>query len=187
MAQLCPAKSTIVPFKKQMYSSGSIILSYKDDKCICVSIHAPTRGATNVQSGLFKSQTVSIHAPTRGATHTVARHRAKFSVSIHAPTRGATCPTRLLSSATASFNPRTHEGCDLIYIISFVMMEVSIHAPTRGATEKLRTSHTLRKVSIHAPTRGATGYYDNYTFTAKVSIHAPTRGATWRSAQMQGD
>ena len=46
MAQLCPAKSTIVPFKKQMYSSGSIILSYKDDKCICVSIHAPTRGAT---------------------------------------------------------------------------------------------------------------------------------------------
>ena len=46
MTQLCPAKSTIVPFKKQMYSSGSIILSYKDDKCICVSIHAPTRGAT---------------------------------------------------------------------------------------------------------------------------------------------
>ena len=46
MAQICPAKSTIVPFKKQMYSSGSIILSYKDDKCICVSIHAPTRGAT---------------------------------------------------------------------------------------------------------------------------------------------
>ena len=46
MAQMCPAKSTIVPFKKQMYSSGSIILSYKDDKCICVSIHAPTRGAT---------------------------------------------------------------------------------------------------------------------------------------------
>ncbi len=46
MAQMCPAKSTIVPFKKQMYGSGSIILSYKDDKCICVSIHAPTRGAT---------------------------------------------------------------------------------------------------------------------------------------------
>lgn len=46
MAQMCPAKSTIVPFKKQMYSSGSIILSYKDDKCICVSIHAPARGAT---------------------------------------------------------------------------------------------------------------------------------------------
>lgn len=46
MVQMCPAKSIIVPFKKQMYSSGSIILSYKDDKCISVSIHAPMRGAT---------------------------------------------------------------------------------------------------------------------------------------------
>ena len=90
MAQMCPAKSTIVPFKKQMYSSGSIILSYKDDKCICVSIHAPTRGATNVQSGLFKSQTVSIHAPTRGATVCGFSFLLEF----------------------LRFNPRTHEGCD---------------------------------------------------------------------------
>ena len=69
MVQMCPAKSTIVPFKKQMYGSGSIILSYKDDKCICVSIHAPTRGATPI------SDTMAI--------------------------------------ISASFNPRTHEGCDL--------------------------------------------------------------------------
>ena len=69
MAQICPAKSTIVPFKKQMYSSGSIILSYKDDKCICVSIHAPTRGATSDQRERAFSTNVSIHAPTRGATH----------------------------------------------------------------------------------------------------------------------
>ena len=68
MAQMCPAKSTIVPFKKQMYSSGSIILSYKDDKCICVSIHAPTRGATFDISSFDKHDVVSIHAPTRGAT-----------------------------------------------------------------------------------------------------------------------
>ena len=68
MAQICPAKSTIVPFKKQMYSSGSIILSYKDDKCICVSIHAPTRGATNNLNVIFLTTVVSIHAPTRGAT-----------------------------------------------------------------------------------------------------------------------
>ena len=69
MAQICPAKSTIVPFKKQMYSSGSIILSYKDDKCICVSIHAPTRGATKTLVSLIW--------------------------------------------ALRSFNPRTHEGCDI--------------------------------------------------------------------------
>ena len=68
MAQMCPAKSTIVPFKKQMYSSGSIILSYKDDKCICVSIHAPTRGATHKLPLQLGIPLVSIHAPTRGAT-----------------------------------------------------------------------------------------------------------------------
>ena len=62
MAQMCPAKSTIVPFKKQMYGSGSIILSYKDDKCICVSIHAPTRGATNTK--VFRSINKSFNPRT---------------------------------------------------------------------------------------------------------------------------
>ena len=71
MVQMCPAKSTIVPFKKQMYSSGSIILSYKDDKCICVSIHAPTRGATHKGVSKFVGCIVSIHAPTRGATFVI--------------------------------------------------------------------------------------------------------------------
>ena len=71
MAQMCPAKSIIVPFKKQMYSSGSIILSYKDDKCICASIHAPTRGATYENRSSVVGIHVSIHAPTRGATSRV--------------------------------------------------------------------------------------------------------------------
>ena len=83
MAQICPAKSTIVPFKKQMYSSGSIILSYKDDKCICVSIHAPTRGAT-VHFILFSNFVlVSIHAPTRGATAYSAKYRILIYKSSH--------------------------------------------------------------------------------------------------------
>lgn len=68
MVQMCPAKSIIVPFKKQMYSSGSIILSYKDDKCICVSIHAPTRGCDLYHHVRTGWQMVSIHVPTRGAT-----------------------------------------------------------------------------------------------------------------------
>ena len=90
MAQICPAKSTIVPFKKQMYSSGSIILSYKDDKCICVSIHAPTRGATKIWQEQKQFNRVSIHAPTRGATPLFGMSNTERNVSIHAPTRGAT-------------------------------------------------------------------------------------------------
>ena len=93
MAQICPAKSTIVPFKKQMYSSGSIILSYKDDKCICVSIHAPTRGATGHDALYVWCRLVSIHAPTRGATE----------------------QSVVDMNNTSSFNPRTHEGCDRIF------------------------------------------------------------------------
>ena len=90
MAQMCPAKSTIVPFKKQMYSSGSIILSYKDDKCICVSIHAPTSGAT----GEYRPSADDI----------------KFQ-STHP--RGVRLNIFVYNGITMNgFNPRTHEGCD---------------------------------------------------------------------------
>ena len=133
MAQICPAKSTIVPFKKQMYSSGSIILSYKDDKCICVSIHAPTRGATGHDALYVWCRLVSIHAPTRGATARLLCPRITGAVSIHAPTRGATTVCQFIGlldkfqsthprgvrledvkhiNGYISFNPRTHEGCD---------------------------------------------------------------------------
>ena len=33
------------------------------------------------------------------------------------------------------FNPRTHEGCDLINAINCPLHRISIHAPTRGATD----------------------------------------------------
>ena len=136
MAQLCPAKSTIVPFKKQMYSSGSIILSYKDDKCICVSIHAPTRGATDEGLRIIRPRIVSIHAPTRGATLPPYReHQSQQFQSTHPrgvrqdyhlkeqnqPMFQSTHPRgvrqyRKSSCITLeSFNPRTHEGCDLIF------------------------------------------------------------------------
>ena len=38
------------------------------DRCNAVSIHAPTRGATQQSGSLPAQQDVSIHAPTRGAT-----------------------------------------------------------------------------------------------------------------------
>ena len=78
---------------------------------IWVSIHAPTRGATDrdalvcgtdqfqstppqggdlVERCSLSKPLVSIHAPTRGATQCRCRHRPCIDVSIHAPTRGAT-------------------------------------------------------------------------------------------------
>ena len=58
--------------------------------CTCISIHAPTRGAT-IRQILFRiTWSISIHAPTRGATNVIFRRGFFYAISIHAPTRGAT-------------------------------------------------------------------------------------------------
>ena len=101
----------------------------------CVSIHAPSRGATLAK--LRQMLRVSMFQSTH--PHGV-RHRARivwfipFFVSIHAPSRGAT----LESDA---------ELRDAY---------VSIHAPSRGATDKTNPNQKHLTVSIHAPSRGAT-------------------------------
>ena len=56
---------------------------------------------------------VSIHAPTRGATNGIRIAKWRTGVSIHAPTRGATISS-LASGDDGCFNPRTHSGCDTI-------------------------------------------------------------------------
>ena len=139
---MCPAKSTIVPFKKQMYSSGSIILSYKDDKCICVSIHAPTRGCDLYHHVRTGWQRVSIHAPTRGATNYCEPFDKIWQFQSTHP-RGVRQATRARELDMASFNPRTHEGCDLPNLCSDEDFYVSIHAPTRGATANVANSFEM--------------------------------------------
>ena len=82
-----------------------------------VSIHAPTRGATEKRLFAKTNRSVSIHAPTRGATKMkdlFNSEQLEALVSIHAPTRGATGRTKPASSASESFNPRTHTGCDSV-------------------------------------------------------------------------
>ena len=59
-----------------------------------VSIHAPTRGATQRFVFLSVPYLVSIHAPTRGATKFNHLVNGGIAVSIHAPTRGATLVPR---------------------------------------------------------------------------------------------
>ena len=164
-----------------------------------VSIHAPTRGATDDDGVSSTILDVSIHAPTRGATIKGVFPKGVCSVSIHAPTRGATqflVYQRLLDC----FNPRAHAGRDHRRRTTSHYVGVSIHAPTRGATLGPATLRGYRVVvSIHAPTRGATlgdfalGSHARFQSTRPrgarlvlaadavhrvVSIHAPTRGAT---------
>ena len=121
-----------------------------------ISIHAPTKGATNDYSKSSYSNSISIHALTKGATASWQFHLLRKIISIHAPTKGATA---------ASTSDIYHEI-------------ISIHAPTKGATiprfcrkvnslfqstlprrERQNPSHTAQHhqhISIHAPTKGAT-------------------------------
>ena len=121
-----------------------------------VSIHAPTRGATQGESLADAVVLVSIHAPTRGATKRILELIGIGRVSIHAPTRGATSYGWRSILMRYGFNPRTHSGCDDDERVISTITDVSIHAPTRGATEDQVRKILEQKVSIHAPTRGAT-------------------------------
>ena len=106
---------------------------------------------------------------------------------------------------TESFNPHTHEGCDVGACSPPFRPDVSIHTPTKGVT--YTTFDDLRKfsVSIHTPTKGVTVYplrsrkgtsgfnphthegcdslSDLFKASISVSIHTPTKGVTWLSLQ----
>ena len=62
----------------------------------------------------------------------------------------------LMAFRNASFNPRTHMGCDDKDGGGHVVCGVSIHAPTWGATRLFSEVERSFFVSIHAPTWGAT-------------------------------
>ena len=142
-----------------------------------ISIHAPTRGATNMSVQiicivLFQSTLPRDERQWWGVVCT-----STIYISIHAPTRGATLEwilillnyifqstlpreeRHLLRPAVSSevyFNPRSHERSDVMRDWKRLSYVISIHAPTRGATDCLRQWQSHFFISIHAPTRGAT-------------------------------
>ena len=122
-----------------------------------VSIHAPTRGATQEAFRRVEQISVSIHAPTRGATFVAHEMPAGEDVSIHAPTRGATFLLVPCGMNGRGFNPRTHTGCDETNGMAFMitLMFQSTHPHGVRLTVKV-VVNTFAPVSIHAPTRGAT-------------------------------
>ena len=101
---------------------------------VIISIHAPTRGATQFlwmhllvhlfQSTLLQEERpqdnmvmqigkmISIHAPTRGATCQPYTPSHSCLISIHAPTRGATLLRGTKKHTTSYFNPRSYKRSD---------------------------------------------------------------------------
>ena len=99
-----------------------------------ISIHAPAKGATCVQTHDSIFAQISIHAPAKGATDKIWRCYSDAVISIHAPAKGATVfgtthppsffpfqstlprrERRTLATIRLrlwNFNPRSREGSD---------------------------------------------------------------------------
>ena len=103
-------------------------------KC-CVSIHAPTQGATSwiFHLGSLLSQFQST-LPRRERQYSSITLTASSAVSIHAPTQGATSAfaSLIVSSVFQSTLPRRERLNQIMNL--FMNRFVSIHAPTQGAT-----------------------------------------------------
>ena len=170
---------------------------------LLVSIHAPTRGATAQGVRESNGQGVSIHAPTRGATEYILPgtipplafqsthpHGVRLSaplavplpltVSIHAPTRGATTPEWAgMSTVTASFNPRTHTGCDGNRRCNRIGQPSFNPRTHTGCDSRKRKENTFQNRFNPRTHTGCDGsQYASLNGFLRVSIHAPTRGAT---------
>ena len=104
-------------------------------------------------------------------------------VSIHTPTKGVTWYLLRLIPISSSFNPHTHEGCDIMLLFIRLAVEVSIHTPTKGVTHSLCAFSCLLRVSIHTPTKGVTLVWCSSHSVSLVSIHTPTKGVTRLSGQ----
>ena len=104
-------------------------------------------------------------------------------ISIHAPMKDATFRNRLSVKKQADFNPRTHEGCDLLRGDINALIIISIHAPMKDATTSTKVARTYtnnfnprthegcdltllswmvdeERISIHAPMKDATAIFD---------------------------
>ena len=81
-----------IPYFNPRSHEGSDLIPFKDHRNKGISIRAPTRGATLWKNIYMLPGQISIRAPTRGATGTQWKSTA----------------------ITTDFNPRSHEGSDII-------------------------------------------------------------------------
>ena len=127
----------------------------RDYNNFSISIHAPTRGATDKNEYDRDKLYISIHAPTRGATDDLTKRMEKIEFQSTLPREErqamedmhewfiefqSTLPreerrfTPEDLQRSHYFNPRSHERSDVLCEQVYSVSTISIHAPTRGAT-----------------------------------------------------
>ena len=101
-----------------------------------ISIHAPARGATHVQSVSLKDSQFQSTLPRGERPLDLLLVAVGFLISIHAPARGATFVRRYVDVLSALFQSTLPRGERLLYLHGnpVPITLISIHAPARGAT-----------------------------------------------------
>ena len=95
------------------------------------------RGARLVADAVdLGGRAVSIHAPARGATRVDTLKSLELTVSIHAPARGATSRAPCGRRCSACFNPRARVGRDAWALTCPAIKELFQSTRPRGARQK---------------------------------------------------
>ena len=100
-----------------------------------ISIHAPTRGATqgviDLHSGLYDFNPRS-HERSDKEHGVIEADHENFNPRSH---ERSDCKCSTINAISTYFNPRSHERSDAENETEIAVLKISIHAPTRGATQ----------------------------------------------------
>ena len=148
---------------------------------LCISIHAPAKGATgSLSRAPMMWQAFQSTLPRRERRRLSRIRTGGGTISIHAPAKGATIQpfwTAERSPVFQSTLPR-RERRDIPTPKVTPRHEISIHAPAKGATPLASEVKQQLSISIHAPAKGATDNNRPRNACGFISIHAPAKGAT---------
>ena len=107
--------------------------------CLQVSIHAPTRGATLMKTNHSHFWRFQSTLP-RGERHIYFQNKSGFFCFNPRSHEGSDLLQTVRLRTAIRFNPRSHEGSDGGLYEAVCKLLVSIHAPTRGATINVKRS-----------------------------------------------
>ena len=139
----------------------------------------PRRERLSYLGALASGFMISIHAPTKGATNKYCFYSTfnKFQSTLPRRERRRGC---IRSGAHTNFNPRSHEGSDCI--LSIFRLQFKKFQSTLPRRERPDDQKSLVRTYTNFNPRSHKGSDHGImvalVFFCNISIHAPTKGAT---------
>ena len=144
----------------------------------CISIHAPTRGATFQSVPFIDSKRFQSTLPREERQIHIQFFLSKTPYFNPRSHERSDQDSMQSVRSRHHFNPRSHERSDFCFMRFAISSGISIHAPTRGATVFMMPN--MRRSSIFQSTLPREERLNHQVIfrSSTISIHAPTRGAT---------